>query len=169
MRALYCALLLAGCTSAQTENPLFYRVDEHVYRGKQPHKEDLPALAQMGVKTVLDLRSGFDRKRWEQKAVEEAGMQYVRIGLSGIFPPTNKQIDRILAVLEDPQRGSVFLHCRRGADRSGVVIACYRIAHDHWTNKQAMQEAREQGFSIFEVLMRRYVEHFTPPPPVVGR
>ncbi|MBZ5622691.1 MAG: hypothetical protein LAQ69_28745 [Acidobacteriia bacterium] len=52
------------------------------------------------------------------------------------------------------------MHCRRGADRSGVVIACYRIVHDHWTNAHAMEEARQQGFSGFEVLMQCYIQHF---------
>lgn len=74
-------------------------------------------------------------------------MEYVSVGLSGIFLPTKKQMSDILALLEDASRGPVFVHCRRGADRTGVVIACYRIAHDHWTTEQAIREAHEQGFS----------------------
>ncbi len=158
---LCCALLLAYGARAQTENLRIHRVDEHLYRGKQPTKEEIPALAQMGIKTVLDLRGGV-HKAWERRVVEAAGMRYVRIGLSGIFAPTGKQMNQILALLDDPEQGPVFIHCRRGADRSGVVIACYRIAHDHWTNAQAWQEARQQGFSSLEVLMRRYIQHFTP-------
>jgi protein tyrosine/serine phosphatase len=139
-------------------------VDDNVYRGKQPTKDEIPKLAAMGVKTVLDLRERFERKGWEQGAVEAAGMQYVRIGLPGTLEPTNHEIDQILALIEDSKRGPVFIHCRRGADRTGLVIACYRIAHDHWTNAQALQEAREHGLSRFEILMRRYIEHFTPAP-----
>ena len=43
-------------------------------------------------------------------------MRYVRIGLSGVFAPTDSQIDHILAVLEDSANAPVFVHCRRGAD-----------------------------------------------------
>jgi hypothetical protein len=82
---------------------------------------------------------------------------------------TDKQMDRILATLADPQRAPIFVHSRRGADRSGVVIACYRIVHDGWTNAQPMQEAHEQGFSGLEVVMRRYVRHYKPQPAMVSR
>jgi tyrosine-protein phosphatase SIW14 len=159
MKSLCCILLLAACASAQADKPLLYRVDDHLYRGKQPRKGDVAKLAQAGIKTVLDLR-GAVYESWEQKAVEAAGMHYVRIGLSGFFAPTDKQMTQILALLEDSRQAPIFIHCRRGADRSGLVIACYRVTHDHWTNAQAMKEAREQGFSSFEVLMRRYIQHY---------
>jgi protein tyrosine/serine phosphatase len=156
-------LLLVAPICAQGPKPRFYRVDENVYRGKQPTKEDIPKLSAMGVKTVLDLRERFERKLWERGAVEAAGMQYIRIGLPGTLEPTDRAIDKILAILEDPAHGPVFIHCRRGADRTGLVIACYRIVHDHWTNAQALKEAREQGLSPFEILMRRYIEHYRRP------
>jgi uncharacterized protein (TIGR01244 family) len=162
-------LLLASPLFAQQSDPRAYRVDDNLYRGKQPKKEDIPKLAAMGIKTVLDLRERLERKSWEKGAVEAAGMQYVRIGLPGTLEPTHEKIDKILALLEDPARGPVFIHCRRGADRTGLVIACYRIAHDHWTNAQALKEAREQGLSPFEILMRRYIEHFHAPEPSAAR
>lgn len=154
------ALLLAAPLAAQGTKPRFYRVDDNVYRGQQPRKEDIPKLASMGIRIVLDLREKLERKSWERGTVEAAGMQYVRIGLAGTLSPTNREIDRILALLEDPTRGPIFIHCRRGADRTGLVIACYRIDHDHWTNAQALNEARQQGLSRFEILMHRYIEHF---------
>ena len=156
---------------AQEVRPGLYRVDDNVYRGQQPTREEIPNLAKSGIRTVLDLRGVLDHKGWEKQAVEAAGMRYIRIGMSGLFAPSDRQIDKILAVLNNPTLGPVFLHCRRGADRSGVVIACYRITHDHWTNAQAMEEARQQGFSRFEVLMERYIRHFkavSSPVPAAG-
>lgn len=161
-------LLLAGPLSAQEAQPRLYRVDNNVYRGPQPARRDIPDLARRGIRTVLDLRGTLDHKRWERAAVQAAGMRYVRIGLSPFFPPSKKQMNRILALLEDPTLGPVFVHCRRGADRSGLVIACYRIAHDHWTNAQAMQEARQDGIWRIEVLMRRYIRHFKAVSPSTG-
>jgi protein tyrosine/serine phosphatase len=94
-------------------------------------------------------------------------MQYVRVGLSGFFAPTCKKMNQVLTVLEDSGKAPIFIHCRRGADRSGMVVACYRIAHDHWTNVEAMQEARDDGLSRFEVLMQIFVRHFRPQPSIV--
>ena len=160
LSCICCALLLLVPLSAKDAKLQIYRVDDHVYRGNQPTRQDIAGLAGCGVRTVLDLRGAADHQKWEQQAVEAAGMKYIRIGLSGFFAPTDEQIEKILAALEDPTLGPVFVHCRRGADRSGVVIACYRIVHDHWTNTQAMEEARQQGFSRLEVLMHRYIQHF---------
>lgn len=162
-------LLLAGSIYAQQTKPVLYRVDDDVYRGRQPTREDIAILAKSGIRTVLDLRGVLDHKGWEQQAVEAAGMRYIRIGMSGFLAPTDHKIDKILALLDNPTLGPIFLHCRRGADRSGVVIACYRITHDHWTSAQAMEEARQQGFSRFEVLMERYIKHFRAASPAIGR
>jgi len=62
--------------------------------------------------------------------------------------------------MQDPSAVPVFVHCRRGADRSGVLIACYRMAHDHWSNEQALAEARTAGLSRFEPLIRNYIRRF---------
>jgi protein-tyrosine phosphatase len=54
----------------------------------------------------------------------------------------------------------VFVHCRRGADRTGTVVACYRIGHDRWDGGKAIAEAKADGMSVFQVAMRRYVERY---------
>lgn len=155
--------LLAVCVSANAaEIEHLHRVDENVYRGRQPRPGDYAELAHMGVKTVLDLRGGPIHKPHERKQVEAEGMRYVSVRLSGIFAPRYRQIAEILAVLEDREHGPVFVHCRRGDDRVSEVIACYRIAHDHWTNKQAYDEALTYHLNPLEQLMRRYIRHFDP-------
>jgi len=140
----------------------FRQIDANVYGGCQPSAEGFQTLAHMGIKTVIDLRGGWIHMPREKKLVEKAGMRYVDERLSGIFPPRDEQIAKLLAVMQDPSATPVFVHCRRGADRAGVVIACYRMVHDHWSNQQAFEEARTSRFSPLEVLMRRYIGHFDP-------
>lgn len=147
---------------ARAELRNLHRVDEHIYRGKQPDKSDFRQLAGMGIRTVLDLRGGRIHKPRERKTVESLGMQYVSIRLSGIWEPKDRQIAQALNVLEDPSRWPIFIHCWRGDDRIGMVIACYRIQHDHWTNQQALEEADRLGLSPFEIFIRRYIRHFDP-------
>jgi protein tyrosine phosphatase (PTP) superfamily phosphohydrolase (DUF442 family) len=136
-------LWLALCFTAHAEINHFYRVDKSISRGTQPQKEDFPKLAQMGIRTVLDLRGGRIPKPRERKRVEAAGMRYISIRLSGIFPAKNPQIAQVLAVLEDPANAPLFVHCWRDDDRVGLVIACYRM--DHTTTGRTHRLSKKLG------------------------
>src|SRR5581483_10243413 len=150
MKTVFCALLLTFCVPAPAKEPHLAKVDDQVYRGRQPKKEDFPELAKRGIHTILDLRGGPIHGPHERRIVEAAGMKYITIRLSGLFPPKQRQIEKILGVLDDPANAPVFIHCRRGDDRVGMVIACYRMQHDHWTNAQAMAEAEQNHISPLE-------------------
>ncbi len=124
----------------------------------------------MGIKTVLDLRGGSIHKPRERKYAQAAGLQYISIRLSGIWEPHDYQVAEVLKVLEDPARWPIFIHCRRGDDRIGLVLACYHIDYDHCTNQQALDDARQNGLNRFEFLMQRYILNYHPnrvPPPAV--
>ncbi len=138
----------------------FHQVNEHVYRGAQPHGQGFADLAKIGIKTVIDLRG----ERSEQTAVERAGMRYVRLPWNGFRAPADSQIATVLSLLNDNSTWPVFIHCRRGADRTGTAIACYRIAHDHWSNEQALAEAKTFGMSPAEIAMQRFILSFIAAP-----
>ena len=87
-------------------------------------------------------------------------MRYVSIPMRGMSTPTDRQISDALKLLNDPASGPVFVHCRRGADRTGAVIACYRIGHDHWDTAKAQDEANNFGMSLFQLAIRRYVARY---------
>jgi uncharacterized protein (TIGR01244 family) len=143
--------------------PNFHQVNEHVYRGGQPSPEAWPNLAKMGVKTVIDLRREDEHSTAEEnKAVTAAGMTYVNVPMKGVVSPTDEQITKILSLLLDSP-GPVFVHCKRGADRTGAVIACYRVAHDNWQRKQALAEAKSLGMAFTQIGLKRYVMAFQPP------
>lgn len=157
------SLSLAGLPAATVFDvpgvPNFHQVDEHVYRGAQPDGQGFDGLAKIGIKTVIDLRGANS----EKSAVEHAGMHYVRLPWSGYKAPADSQITAVLSLLNNNTAWPVFVHCRRGADRTGTAIACYRIVHDHWTNQQALAEARTFGMSSLEIAMQRYILRFAPP------
>lgn len=166
MHRLSVFLLAAGLAIAGSDTPSianFHQVDANLYRGAQPSSAEFQSLARFGIKTVLDLRSEHSHTRAEEMLVKAAGMNYVSIPMDGLLAPTDQQISRALAVIDDPANGPVFVHCRRGADRTGTVIACYRVAHDQWSNRRALNEARTMGMSWIERGMRGYVLHYHAP------
>jgi tyrosine-protein phosphatase SIW14 len=138
----------------------FYEVDQHVYRGAQPDKQGFEFLAKLGVKTVVNLREDGPGSRREEKLVTEAGMKYIHVPMTGLTPPTDTEIKQILALLEDQTGGAVFVHCKRGADRTGTVIAAYRVDHDGWNNNQALKEAMARGMSPLQHPRQNYIRSF---------
>jgi protein tyrosine/serine phosphatase len=171
-RRLFLSLiLLSGCALAAEEPRAhgvanFHQVDEHVYRGAQPTEEGLKSLAKLGVKTIVDLRGGGDHTAWEQKAVEALGMRYVHVPLRGMSAPSDEDVAKVLALIDSPAASTnwpVFVHCREGKDRTGTVIACYRIRHDRWENEKALEEARLHGMHRVEWAMMSYVLRYKPP------
>lgn len=87
-------------------------------------------------------------------------MQYVSEPLPGWAAPDRQAVERLLAVIEDPTRQPVFIHCRRGADRTGTIVAIYRLRHDCWSAEQAIGEARAHDMSIWEIGMRHFVREW---------
>jgi len=143
--------------------PNFHQVDNHIYRGGQPNDNGWQSLSKLGVKTVIDLRHDSRTANAEKHAVESAGMRYISVPMNGILAPPDEQIHKVLSLLDAAADGLVFVHCRRGADRTGTVIACYRMTHDHWRNQKALDEAKSLGMSWTEVGMKRYILNFHAP------
>ena len=138
----------------------FHQVDPGIYRGAQPSDEGLRNLAQLGVKTIIDLRHGKERGN-EQKTAEEFGLHYVNVPMEGLTPPTDEQIASLLALFDGAaDKGPVFVHCREGKDRTGAVVATYRIARDHWTNEKALAEAKSFGMSPLQKPRQNYILKF---------
>lgn len=163
--AVVTAVLFASGLAAQDPLPNFNLVNDQILRGGQPSDAGFKKLAQRGVKTVVDLRSLDEHSIPHEKQIVEAdGMRFVSIPMKGIGAPTLEQVSKALSVLEDNSSWPVFVHCRRGSDRTGTVLACYRIAHDHWKNEKALEEAKTYGLSSFERAMRSFIQHFQPSP-----
>jgi tyrosine-protein phosphatase SIW14 len=136
----------------------FGEVTQFLYRGAQPTPEGFKALSEMGVNIVIDARlSGRDK---ESKQVNALGMQYVSIPWHCLFP-TDEKMARFLAVLRENHGKKVFVHCRYGDDRTGMMIAAYRMSVEHWTPDEARQEMQQFGFnSVACYPLQKYERNF---------
>jgi tyrosine-protein phosphatase SIW14 len=118
----------------------FGRMNERLYRGAQPTSEGFANLRQLGIDTIVRLSLGEEGAAREQAEVEKLGMQFVGIPWSTQESPTPEQVGAFLDVFDVPSHTRVFVHCKAGADRTGVMIALYRIRIDNWTVKRALDE-----------------------------
>ena len=160
------AFLLVGAIPALAANipgiNNFDQVDAHVYRGGQPSDEGFRYLAGIGVKTIIDLREAGDRSQMEERTVKASGMTYLNVPMTGLTPPSEAELLKILPVLENSSSGAVFVHCLPGKDRTGAVIAAYHIDHDHWDNGRALVDAKSHHMSIFQLPRQNFIRNFHP-------
>ena len=122
----------------------FGQMDARFYRGARPDKKDYPALAALGIKTVIDLTD--NSRSYEQPAVEAAGLRYVNIPIVDKSAPSMEQVNAFLKLVNDPKTGKFFMHCAGGRHRTGMMGAIYRFNHDHWNFDQAYAEMLQYDF-----------------------
>ena len=123
--------------------PNFGEVTPNLYRGGLLQKQGLKALKQIGINVVIDNRR--DDKR-ERKLVEDLGMEYIAIPWHCPWPK-DEVFARFLKVVHDNGGKKIFVHCRLGDDRTGMMVAAYRMAEQGWTAEEAMNEMRSFGFT----------------------
>jgi tyrosine-protein phosphatase SIW14 len=123
--------------------PNFGEVTPTLYRGGQPARVGYEKLAKMGVKVVIDLR--LTKKGEERREVEKQGMEYVSIPWH-CYLPKDAQFARFLMILREHPHKKIYVHCRYGDDRTGMMIAAYRMAVEGWTPQQARKEMEHFGF-----------------------
>lgn len=159
------ALLALNAAAQETEPryaelPNFHRVNEKLYRGAQPKAGGLQKLRTLGIKTVINLRDDDAREQDEAREASAAGLQYFNIPLSNKSAPSDAQIEEALKLINTPQNQPVFVHCNRGADRTGTIIATYRISHDGWTSERAKAEAKHYGMGFWQVGMKDFISDY---------
>jgi tyrosine-protein phosphatase SIW14 len=154
--------LAAAADLANVHLRNFAQVNDHIYRGGQPTATEIEQLGAIGIKLVIDLRGTDDARDSERREIEKLGIHYKNVPFPAFSAPSRKQMEEALGLLLQSDSDPVFVHCLRGKDRTGTLIACYRIQHDHWENRQALEEAKHHGLSVAERGMRSYIAHFEP-------
>jgi tyrosine-protein phosphatase SIW14 len=125
------------------------RISDVLLRGAQPTAKGLAELKKAGVTTIVNLRQEGLEVEHERKLAESLGLHFFNIPVVGWSLPSDAQVAQFLNLFRDPAGPRVFVHCRYGDDRTGVMVATYRIAQQHWTADQAADEMRFFGFHYY--------------------
>jgi protein tyrosine/serine phosphatase len=140
--------------------PNSYKVNDALYRGGQPKPGGWELLRQLGIKTVINLRDADTKAEVEEEDVLSAGLQYFNVPFARWGRPEDRDMAQVLSIINDPANQPVFVHCQHGADRTGVVIAVYRVSHDGWTSHRARDEAKRFGLKPWQLGMKDYIQDY---------
>ena len=121
--------------------PNFHQVSDTLYRSAQPSAEGMQAAKEMGISTVVNLRSFYS----DRDEIGDTGLAYEHIYMKA-WNPEDKEIVRFLQIITDPKRQPVLVHCQHGADRTGTVCAIYRIFIQGWSKEDAIAEMTTGGY-----------------------
>jgi len=126
--------------------PNFHQVDDILYRGGQPNQNGLNKLKSLGIKTIVSLRGENEKTLQEGELVKSLGMNFYNLPMSIYQRPSDEQVLDFLEIVLTRDNQPVFIHCTSGRDRTGAIVAMYRVLVSDLTIKQAYKEAKSLGF-----------------------
>src|SRR5262245_10156523 len=131
-----------------------------IFRSAQPDSGELREAKERGVRTVVVLRSNVPAD--ERAAAERLGLELVHVPMDGSQMPSIEEVDTALTVLLNASKRPVLVHCAHGEERTGAVIAAYRVIAQGWDPAAAEAEALELGFGFDDLrdFLVRYREHW---------
>ncbi len=105
-----------------------------LYRSAQPDAAGLKAYAQtLGIKSVINLRGRHPGEAWyedEMRASNELGLYHADLALSARRELTDAQLEELEKTLRDAPT-PILVHCKAGADRTGLASALYVLDIQH--------------------------------------
>lgn len=128
-------------------------IEGKLYRGPRPESYD--QLKAMKIQTIVCLQSGwhefFNDDFYENNSPFDHGFNFYNLKCSDFFPPSEKDVQTFFEIMESAT-GPVYIHCLHGKDRTGFMIAVYRMRKQGWTFKQAKEELFANEFHKFPYL-----------------
>jgi protein tyrosine/serine phosphatase len=127
----------------------FYTVEEgKFYRSAQQTPEELEEhIRKHGIKTVISLRGAPKNSYWVQPQVDalaKNNVKFVPLSWTIDYFPATDALQEYFKVLQDPANYPILVHCKTGADRTGLASALYAIEY----MRQPVEEALDRQLSF---------------------
>ncbi|MBI4651347.1 dual specificity protein phosphatase family protein [Candidatus Desantisbacteria bacterium] len=119
----------------------FAQVSKCLYRGAQPDKKGFEELSKMGIKTIINLRANHS----DIKMLKGLNLKYINIPIN-TWDLTDEHAVKFLKIINNSDYQPVFVHCQHGSDRTGSMVAIYRMFIEGWTHEEALKELPDFGY-----------------------
>ena len=137
-----------------------YKVSNELYRGGEPTKEGYRNLAKLGIKTIVTLQLHSPFKEF----IKSQGMSLKHIPINPLNMK-DEYAEEFLSIMANPLNHPVYVHCLYGSDRTGTMVALYRIYIHHWSKAEALAEMQDKkyGFRDIFVNLKNYIRNVNIP------
>lgn len=141
---------------AKIEN--LHRITPGLYRSAQPDADGFRAAEKLGIRTVINLRDNND----DIEPAKGTRLRLIRLEMSA-WDVDEERVARVLALLREKEHGPFLVHCQHGADRTGLMMAMYRIIEQGWKKEDALAELKDGGYGFHSVWrnISKYVGNLT--------
>ncbi len=118
-------------------------LDDDAWRSNQPGPERFPRLQQMGIRSILNLRgpSAFAVYLFEKEACEAHDIALIDYKISAYRLDTRETYLGLFEIFDRIER-PFLMHCKSGADRSGIAAALYLLDQEGVSVRRAQRELR---------------------------
>lgn len=124
----------------------FFQVTPYLYRSAQPSAKGMRAYEKFGIRTVINLRA----RHSDDDEARGTNLTLVHIPTRTRNVAADEVVVRALQAIRDAEK-PVLVHCMHGADRTGLIMAMYRIVEQGWTKEAALDEMRNGGFGFHSI------------------
>jgi len=136
----------AKAASEVEEIPNLFKMNDNLYRGGRVTAVGMKQLKKMGVTTIINIENDDDAIKADKKFAAANGMRYISIPFDTWKTPSDAKVDGVLKLLQDRSLGPIYLHCKHGRDRTGMIMGLYRVEAEGWDAKVAYKEMKDRGF-----------------------
>ena len=150
----------AFARSSVEDLPNFRQVNSNIYRGGRPTAQGLKILKQKGIKLVINLENSAKDIRFEQRNLMGTSIEFVSLPFGSFHTPKDDDVKKVLELLNTAEKFPIYIHCHHGEDRTGLLIALYRVEHG-MAPADAYQEMLTNGFHRILFPLNHYFEKVT--------
>jgi protein-tyrosine phosphatase len=125
----------------------FRQINDKIFAGGRPTIEQIRWLKEkVGIKSIVNLERWYLREGYDVNEVRKIGIEYINSPVDLIPCPAEdvkkalKEIKRLIEQGKTP----IYIHCSEGVDRTGFVIAAYRVIEEGWDINKAIEKWKEE-------------------------
>ena len=123
----------------------FYQVDDELFRSANPDNNGFKELELLNILEVINLRTYHSNV----ENIKGTTVKQYRVKMDA-HHIKEKDVIKVLRII-NARKGKMLVHCKHGSDRTGLIIAMYRIVFQEWSKEEATTELLNGGYGYHPI------------------